>query len=382
MTTRLGVVVMNRWLARRRQVAAMVLGGLLAVTACSDGQGEPSGFSVAALESSINEHFVVRAIDQVRAVVILQHGKTLLADYRGSTPRTTWDIESVTKSILSILVGKAIDEGRLSLDQTLAELLPEHVGMMARWQQRLTLRDLLTHFGGFSGDDGATFGLMSEPDVVDLMLSRARRPASGQFLYSNEGSQIIATILRRATGMSVLEYARTRLFDPLSIDTRPALDRPVSSQVSAADLEEYLGAGFAWPVDSAGTHLGWGLVKLTPADLAKVGTLMLNGGTWEGSQILSEAWVRESTGNQVSTDSSSSVAIWPAYGYHWWVTTAGDEAAFLAWGFGGQMIEVVPAEGLVVVVARELDYRNLATTGVDPRALTDLVDEVIVPALP
>jgi CubicO group peptidase (beta-lactamase class C family) len=64
------------------------------------------------------------------------------------------------------------------------------------------------------------------------------------------------------------------------------------------------------------------------------------------------------------------------------VTTAGDEAAFVAWGFGGQMIEVVPAEGLVVVVARELNYRNLATTGVDPRSLTDLVDEVIVPALP
>ena len=381
MTTRLGVVVMNRWLARRRQVAAIVLGGLLAVVACSDGR-ESAGFSAAALESSINEHLVVRAIDQVRAVLVLHHGTTLLADYRGSTPRTTWDIESVTKSILSILVGKAIDEGRLSLDQTLAELLPEHLDVMDRWQQRVTLRDLLTHFGGFSGDDDATFGLMSEPDVVDLMLGRARRPASGQFLYSNEGSQIIATILRRATGTSVLEYARTRLFDPLGIDTRPALDRPVSSQVSAADLEEYLGARFAWPVDSAGTHLGWGLVKLTPADLAKVGTLMLNGGTWEGSQILSEAWVRESTGNQVSTDSSSSVAIWPEYGSHWWVTTAGDEAAFLAWGFGGQMIEVVPEEGLVVVVVRELDYGNLATTGVDPRALTDLVDEVIVPALP
>jgi CubicO group peptidase (beta-lactamase class C family) len=253
---------------------------------------------------------------------------------------------------------------------------------MARWQQRLTLHDLLTHTGGFSGDDNATFGLMSEPDVVDLMLGRARRPASGQFLYSNEGSQIIATILRRATGTSVLEYARTRLFDPVGIDTRPALDRPVPSQVTEADLKEYLDAGFAWPADSSGTHLGWGLVKLTPADLSKIGTLMLNGGTWEGSQVLPEAWVTESTQQQISTDSSAGVAIWPEYGYHWWVTTAGDEAAFLAWGFGGQMIEVVPAEGLVVVVVRELDYGNLATTGVDPRAFTDLVDEVIVPALP
>ena len=172
----------------------MVLGGLLAVAACSGGQGESADFSAAALKSSIDEHFESWGIDQVRAVLVLRHGKTLLADYRGTTPETTWDIASVRKSILSILVGKAIDEGELALDQTLWELLPEHLGTMARWQQRLTLRDLLTHTAGFSGNGDATFGLMSEPDVVDLMLSNGDRPGSGQFLYSNEGSQIIATI--------------------------------------------------------------------------------------------------------------------------------------------------------------------------------------------
>ena len=131
----------------------MVLGGLVAVTACSGGQGEPADLAAAELESSINEHFESWGIDQVRAVLVLRHGKTLLADYRGTTRETTWDIASVTKSILSILVGKAIDEGKLALDQTLWELLPEHRGTMAGWQQRLTLRDLLTHTAGFSGND-------------------------------------------------------------------------------------------------------------------------------------------------------------------------------------------------------------------------------------
>ena len=92
-----------------------------------------------------------------------------------------------------------------------------------------------------------------------------------------------------------------------------------------------------------------------------------------------EAWVRDSTRNQVTTGSDG---IWPAYGYHWWVTTAGDEPAYLAWGYGGQMIEVVPARGLVVVVVRALDFDNIDSAGIDPRELTGLVEEVIVPQLP
>lgn len=158
----------------------LVIGGLLAVTACAGGQGGPPELSAGSLKGSIDERLELRGIDQVRAVLVLQDGETLLADYRDTDAEATWDIESVTKSILSILVGQAIDEGRLSLDQTLAELLPEHVNAMARWQQRLTLRDLLTHTGGFSGDEAATVGLMAEPDPVELMLRRANpRAAEG-----------------------------------------------------------------------------------------------------------------------------------------------------------------------------------------------------------
>jgi len=277
-----------------------------------------------------------------------------------------------------MLVGHAIGEGVLSLDQTLAELLPEHVDAMAQWQQRLTLSDLLTHSGGFSGDPDATFALMAEPDLVDLMLSRAHRPSAQDFLYSNEGSQIIATILRRATGASLLEYARATLFDPLDISTRPAWEDPARADVTPAEVEAYMDAGFAWPVDSDGTHLGWGLMKLTPVDMSKIGTLILNAGTWEGTQILPAAWVAESTRSQISTESGPNDRL-SAYGYHWWVTTAGSDPAYLAFGYGGQLIEVVPALDLVVVMVRELDYENLAVDGVDPNVMTDVVADLIAP---
>lgn len=367
------------WLRRRRHSLALVLSGLLLVAACSGEQSDPASDELPAdLVHAIDERFELHGIDRVRAVVVLQDGMTVLADYRDTTPETTWDIESVTKSVLSMLVGHAIGEGVLSLDQTLAELLPEHVDAMAQWQRRLTLGDLLTHSGGFSGDDDATFALMAEADPVDRMLSRALRPSGKDFLYSNEGSQIIATILRRATGASLLEYARATLFDHLDITTRPAWEDPARSDVTSAEVEEYLDAGFAWPVDSDGTHLGWGLMKLTPVDMSKIGTLMLNAGTWEGTRILPAAWVAESTRDQISTESGPNDRL-SAYGYHWWVTTAGNHPAYLAFGYGGQFIEVVPALDLVVVMVRELDYENLAADDVNPNAMTDVVADLIAP---
>jgi len=211
------------------------------------------------------------------------------------------------------------------------------------------------------------------------MLRRAHRPSGRDLLYSNEGSQIIAAILRRATGMSLLEYARATLFDPLDIGTRPAWEDPVrTDEASAEAFESWMNAGFAWPVDSDGTHLGWGLMKLTPVDMSKIGTLMLNAGAWEGTPILPAAWVAESTRSQISAESDPNSRL-TGYGYHWWVTTAGSNPAYLAFGYGGQLIEVVPALELVVVMVRELDYENFDADGIDPNVMTDVVSDVIAP---
>ena len=140
-----------------------------------------------------------------------------------------------------------------------------------------------------------------------------------------------------------------------------------------------------WTLDSlgrstaTGTHLGWGLMKLTPIDLSKIGTLMLNGGTWEDTAILPKAWVSESTRSQVSTDSGPNSRI-TGYGYHWWATTAGSNPAYLAWGYGGQLIEVVPALDLVVVMVRELDYEKpFPLDDVNPVVMTDVVADLIAP---
>jgi CubicO group peptidase (beta-lactamase class C family) len=105
------------------------------------------------------------------------------------------------------------------------------------------------------------------------------------------------------------------------------------------------GRGFTWPKDPQGRHFGFTGLSLTARDLAKLGRLWLDRGRWNGRQLVSAAWVNESTQVHVSTGETT------GYGYQWWVTTADGHPAFATMGSAGQLLEVVPDLGLVVVVS-------------------------------
>ena len=158
------------------------------------------------------------------ALLVRVGDRTLVEKYYdGSTADSVWDVESVTKSIVSSLVGIAIAEGKISsVDATLAELLPDRAAGMSRSAARTTLRRLLSMSGGFPQDD------FTKPrrwqtvrDPVRVIL-RAHDPGLVGFTYSNQGAHLIAAILTEATGVSLLDYARAHPFDPLGIVTRPA----------------------------------------------------------------------------------------------------------------------------------------------------------------
>ena len=173
----------------------------------------------------------------------------------------------------------------------------------------------------------------------------------------------------------MLDYARAKLFDPLGIVTRPAL-QPLWD---ARNLNAYNSAGFAWPVDPQHRHFGFGLLKLRARDMANIGILYLNDGRWQGKQLVPAAWIHDAT----TTHEPAAAGPSFSYGYQWWVTsTAADDPAYLAWGFGGQMIEVVPRRQLVVVVSTHCDLTHPSDHGIIPSTLTSMVDEVIIPALP
>lgn len=337
----------------------------------------PTGAELAAAVDRFVDQSLSPGIRNTRAILVAVDGKTVVERYYDSSAEETAEVASVTKSVLSTLVGIAVSEGDLTLDQTLSELLPAYAEVMTGQVGAITVRQLLTMTAGLPADENPD-PRPSGTDWVADILRRGTVQAPGQgFAYSSVSSHLLAAILTEATGRPLLTYARERLFDPLGIDTKPAFQpivaRGLPDRVEARQVRAYEKAGFAWPRDPQGINVGYGYIKMTAEDMVKLGTLYLDQGAWEGVQLVPSDWVEDATSPAVSTGQGGFGGA--DYGHQWWVTSAGEHPAFAAIGYGGQIIEVVPDLGLVVVASAWIDD----TTSFDSRTWETMVDLVIVP---
>ena len=201
------------------------------------------------------------------AVVIVKDGK-LIADWDFGKPRGPIEAMSATKSVVSLAVGKLIDEGKIkSLDQPVADFFPE-------WKQgrkrNITVRHLLNHTSGLE-DKPTAQEIYASPDFVQFALAAdvASDPGT-KFFYSNKATNLLAGIVLRASGTPLDEYVARKIFAPLGI------------------------TGSGWSKDSAGNPHAMAGLQLSAIDFAKIGQLMLDEGVWQGRRILSREWVAES----------------------------------------------------------------------------------------
>jgi CubicO group peptidase (beta-lactamase class C family) len=333
--------------------------------------------SVAAeIEDRLTTHFrnsATGAYDNVRAVLVTVGGQPVVVRYFHSAPDAGADVFSVTKSVVSILIGIALDEGAIdSVDQTLEDLLPTYADDMAASARTVTLRQVLTMTAGMPPEaaDLAPDAWRTTEDWTRTILADGPDATAGSFSYSNAGSHLLSVVLTEATGRSTLDYAREKLFGPLGIDTHNA-GEPRWDDSDAAYDEAYGQAAFAWPRDPRGYQIGSCCIKMTAPDMAKLGELMLNDGRWGDTQIVSAEWVTESTRPQVPAS-----GVTDRYGYQWWATEADGHPAFAAVGVGGQLIEVVPELDLVVVVSSIHEPGNA-----EGGALIEVVSHVVAPPL-
>jgi CubicO group peptidase (beta-lactamase class C family) len=341
---------------------------------------EPEDHGFDADELAEVERMVAEAYTSVRSIVVVRNGVLVYERYwQGLDADDGHDVRSVTKSVVSALVGIALDSGAIdSLDSTVGDLLGDHLASDADPRTAgVTVRQLLSMTSGLPADDPTIAG---DPTVFDeisrstdriracLSLPLAARPGA-QWAYSNATSDLLAAIVADATGRSLLDFARERLFGPLGIETDDAYEPAVVGWPPTAEqIERYQASAVAWPTDAQGYHWGSSGLRLPAQELAKIGFLYLNEGRWAEDQIVPADYVRESAApGDLSTGSRDS------YGYQWWIARDSGPRAYSARGFGGQVIEVVPELDLVVVVTSDPevprgDGHTFASTFIVPAA--------------
>jgi CubicO group peptidase (beta-lactamase class C family) len=305
-------------------------------------------------------------LDNVRAVLVNVDGETKIAHYRhGFTEDDYLHVWSVTKSVLSILIGIAITDGLIGgVDQPLSELLPDHRQAMSDATAQTTLRQLMTMSGGF--DDYWPAGDVwesapADEAFVDLLLERPQYPPGSAFWYSNPSAHLVAAALaaglQRATGdrpRTVLDYAREKLFDPLGISTRGAFSGPLPDFFTP----EFTKAGFGWGTDPDGIQIGGFGLRLSAPDLMKIGELYRQGGVWNGQQIVPAQWIHESIAPSIRKDD---------YGLLWWIIDEPEGAGYLASGYGGQQIAVLgQARAVIVYLSATQPAGAMADSDTDP----------------
>jgi CubicO group peptidase (beta-lactamase class C family) len=325
------------------------------------------------------EDQVAKAYPQVRSVLIVRHGYLLYEHYwQGLDQTDGHEVRSVTKSVIGALVGIAIAEGKIkSLDQTVGELLAAQLPKDADPRfAGVTVQQLLTMTSGLEGDEESLGGdprvdeaTLKSSDWVRHILSRRLEAEPGtHFAYSDDGAHLLSAIVANVSGQSTLAFARAKLFNPLGIRTDGAFEPVLSDHIEAATVEAYRRASVAWPVDPQGYHDGAGSLRLPARDMAKFGYLYLNGGRWNGNQLIPGDYVAAATSARGSSPNLSM-----GYGWLWWVLPEGDHNTFSARGYGGQFIYVVPDLDLVTVVTSDPEK-----SGVNPQIL---ITQTIVPAI-
>jgi CubicO group peptidase (beta-lactamase class C family) len=363
-------------------VLAALVGGCTQAPTLTPSPSRSRTVDYAAMETAIEDKISSGSLSlsTINAILVSVGGETKVAHYRnGSKPEDALHVWSVTKSVVSALIGIAIDEKIISgLDATLPELLARYQKYLTAEEKSIKLRQLMSMTAGFPPDDPAPFENIHSvferrTDPIPMILKEGvDLPPGPVFVYSSRSAHLVSAVLREALvradpdhPRTVLEYARVKLFDPLEIDSSGAREERVLLSDPAYDRL----TRFDWGTDAAGLHTACCLLRLRPSDMIKFGELYLGGGSWHGKQILPAGWVEKTmTPGQVS----------PQYGLMWWLDIdLHGHPTWVARGSNGQLIAVVPEHQLVVAIG-SVPTNDMGLEGND---MWLWVNDVIVTAL-
>jgi CubicO group peptidase (beta-lactamase class C family) len=301
----------------------------------------------------------------IHSLVIIKDGKLVFEEYfpgekfnlgqytgeMGFDRDDTHNLCSVTKSVTSALVGIAIDQGLIeSVDAKVFDFFQEHADLLtdAPLKRDLTIEDLLTMRSGIDWDDETfpyddprndLYQMFVSQHPIRYILSKDILVTPGTvFEYSNCNSNLLGEIVHRTAKKRLDLFSGDYLF----------------SRIGVTD--------FQWQMVTSNMVFASGDLRLRPRDMAKFGLLFLNGGSWNGTQVILPEWVELSTRQHVDLDAGPADMGEDGYGYHWWrwdSICGVDYPAYMAQGWGGQWIVVSPQMNTVVVSTAGNYYTEL-----------------------
>jgi CubicO group peptidase (beta-lactamase class C family) len=265
-------------------------------------------------------------IDALHSFMLLRHGKVVAegwwAPYRKDDPHVLF---SLSKSFTSTGVGLAIAEGKLTLDDRVLDAFPEFAPAEPSANlEALRVRDLLTMSTGHHAEAIAGFPFGSEESLPRLFLALpvAHKPGT-HFVYNTPATYMLSAMVQKATGSTLVEYLRPRLFEPLGIESP------------------------RWDADRHGVTLGGFGLRLRSEDIARFGQLYLQEGQWQGRQLVPAGWIAAATARQVSNGSDPESDWEQGYGYQFWRCRHG---LYRGDGAFGQFCIVMPEQDAVVAI--------------------------------
>ncbi len=348
---------------------------------------EAQGVDSAKLEAAYRH---AETLQPLLSLLVLRNNVLVGEAYlHGAESDTAYNIKSVSKSILSALTGIALREGFVKeLEQPISEFFPEHFEPPAEYEgwtkrraetdsfkRRVTLRHLLDHTSGYAWNENQPlfWAWLWSGDYVRFFLDLpfVDEP-DRKFIYNTGGTHALSALLGRTSGMTTLEFADRYLFAPTGMEVR------------------------RWDRSPEGNYIGGAEMHFTARHLARFALLYLNGGRWDGKEVLPEEWVKESTAEHVKANYSVSAdeavpeswswgflekGNFTGYGYLWWRRDTRGHETFVGLGYGGQFIFIIPDLDMIVVATSAWDAETNPDRFKHYLGFFDLVDNYIIPAV-
>ncbi len=281
---------------------------------------ENQGISSADIASFLEELAANDTLN-MHNVVIARHGKVICEAYFGAHKSGIWKATfSACKSVVSIAIGMLIDEGKLTLETKLEDIFPKEMKPLNRLRvKNISVYDLLTMKSGMTALEET--GAMNEKKLFEAYINTPLSSDPGKkFSYNSTNTYMLSCIVKKVSGEDLSDYLESRLFSPLGIKN------------------------YYWEKSAEGIEFGgWGLY-ISPCDFAKIGMMLLNGGTWKGRRILSNRYVKNATRKHATSKDS---AYGFNYGLQMWISKDGDQ--FLFNGMLGQNVWCFKRNGIVIV---------------------------------